>query len=198
MTDLKIMAEPSREGESCRFTFESPIYENVAASFPTKESAAGSPLAEMIFALQGVSRVSITPNRVVVNIGEPLADWRPLAKEIAQNIRAHHVSGQPAVSPDKLGNPIKDLEIGKKVQDLIDTEINPGVGAHGGFVSLLDVKNGLVYLQLGGGCQGCGMADVTLKHGIETIFREKVPEVVGVIDQTDHAGGSNPYYSPGK
>ena len=85
-----------------------------------------------------------------------------------------------------------------KVQELIDTMINPAVAGHGGFVELLDVKDNKVYLQLGGGCQGCGAADVTLKSGIERLIKEELPEVDEVLDATDHAAGQNPYYTPAK
>jgi Fe/S biogenesis protein NfuA len=85
-----------------------------------------------------------------------------------------------------------------KVQELIDSTINPAVAGHGGWVQLLDVKDNKVYIQLGGGCQGCGMADVTLKAGIERLIKEEIPEVEEVLDTTDHAAGANPYYTPGK
>ncbi len=95
-------------------------------------------------------------------------------------------------------NPLWDDPKAKAVQEAIDTKINPGVAAHGGFVTLLDVKDDIAYVALGGGCQGCGMANVTLKQGIEVIIREAVPEIHQVVDTTDHAGGTNPYYQPSK
>jgi Fe/S biogenesis protein NfuA len=85
-----------------------------------------------------------------------------------------------------------------RVQELIDSTINPAVAGHGGFVELIDIQDSRVYLQLGGGCQGCGMSDVTLKAGIERLIKEEIPEVAEVVDTTDHASGSNPYYTPGK
>jgi Fe/S biogenesis protein NfuA len=81
---------------------------------------------------------------------------------------------------------------------LLDTAINPAVAGHGGMVSLLDVKDNTVYLQMGGGCQGCGAADVTLRQGVERMIREEVPEVLEIIDLTDHAAGQNPYYAASK
>jgi len=89
-------------------------------------------------------------------------------------------------------------ELKTKVQELIDTMINPAVAGHGGFVELIDVQDNRVYLQMGGGCQGCGAAVVTLKSGIERLIKEEIPEVIEVLDTTDHAAGSNPYYTPGK
>ena len=95
-------------------------------------------------------------------------------------------------------NPLWADPVALAVQRLLDEEINPAVAAHGGFVALLDVREQRAYIQLGGGCQGCGMADVTLKQGIEVRIRERIPEIVEVVDTTDHAGGSNPYYRPSK
>ena len=89
-------------------------------------------------------------------------------------------------------------ELATKVQELLDSTINPAVAGHGGFVQLIDVKDNKVYLQLGGGCQGCGAADITLKSGIERLIKEELPEVEEVLDTTDHGAGTNPYYVPGK
>ncbi len=86
----------------------------------------------------------------------------------------------------------------KAVQAVLDTQINPSVAGHGGYVALLDVKGSTAYIALGGGCQGCGMADVTLKQGIEVAIRNAVPEIEQVLDTTDHAAGENPYYQPSK
>jgi len=94
--------------------------------------------------------------------------------------------------------PLDNQTIRDKVQKILDEMINPAVAGHGGFVELLDVKENIVYLMLGGGCQGCGMVNVTLKQGIEATLRDEIPQIAGVVDQTDHAGGNNPYYQPSK
>ena len=90
------------------------------------------------------------------------------------------------------------VELKTRVQELIDSMINPAVAGHGGYVELIDVQDNRVYLQMGGGCQGCGAADITLKSGIERLIKEELPEVTEVLDTTDHAAGNNPYYTPGK
>ena len=105
-----------------------------------------------------------------------------------------HGSGFKIDNPNPLWTDHKAL----KVQEIIDTKINPAVAAHGGQVTLLDVKDDVVYIKLGGGCQGCGMVDVTLKQGIEVMIKEALPEITQIIDSTDHAGGKNPYYQPSK
>lgn len=93
---------------------------------------------------------------------------------------------------------MEDSEIKERVQKLLDSAVNPAVAMHGGQISLIEVKEGVVYLQMGGGCQGCGAADVTLRAGVEGMIKEEIPEVAGVMDTTDHAAGANPYYAPAK
>ncbi|MCH8097799.1 MAG: NifU family protein [Proteobacteria bacterium] len=84
------------------------------------------------------------------------------------------------------------------ILQVLEERINPSVASHGGHISLVDVQDDTVYIRLEGGCQGCGMADVTLKQGIEVEIKRVVPQITTVLDTTDHAGGSNPYYEPGK
>lgn len=81
-----------------------------------------------------------------------------------------------------------------RVRQVIEERINPGVASHGGQVTLVDVRDNVVYLEMSGGCQGCGMAAVTLKQGIERMLREAVPEVEAIEDVTDHKAGTNPYF----
>ena len=92
--------------------------------------------------------------------------------------------------------PSNTAPLHERVQYIIDNEINPNLASHGGFVSLDNiVDNGIVLLRFGGGCHGCGMADVTLKSGIEKTLLQQCPDITAVRDATDHALGENPYYS---
>ena len=84
--------------------------------------------------------------------------------------------------------------LARAVQEVLDRQINPGVGSHGGMVTLVEVRDGAAYLRFGGGCQGCAAVDVTLKHGVETAIRAAVPQVTAIVDATDHEAGTNPYY----
>ena len=87
--------------------------------------------------------------------------------------------------------------LARAVQEVLDRQINPGVGSHGGMVSLVDVKDGTAYMRFGGGCQGCAAVDVTLKQGVETAIRAAVPAISAIVDVTDHDAGANPYYQHG-
>jgi Fe-S cluster biogenesis protein NfuA len=99
---------------------------------------------------------------------------------------------------DALPKPGLETPEGVAVQRILDEQINPAVAGHGGHIALVDVKDDTAYIRLEGGCQGCGMADVTLKQGVETTIMREVPTIAAVLDVTDHAGGSNPYFQPGK
>ena len=94
----------------------------------------------------------------------------------------------------------KPLEgpLADRVQQAIEQYVNPGVAQHGGRVTLVDVRDNIVYLRMGGGCQGCGMASVTLSQGIERILREQVPEITGIEDVTNHSEGDSPYFTAEK
>jgi Fe/S biogenesis protein NfuA len=108
------------------------------------------------------------------------------------------VGGQLSVKAPyiKGSAPKADAPLQQRVQHIIETEINPNLASHGGFVSLEDiVDNSIVVLRFGGGCHGCGMADVTLKSGIEKTLLQQCPDIVAVKDVTDHALGENPYYA---
>jgi Fe-S cluster biogenesis protein NfuA len=99
---------------------------------------------------------------------------------------------------DAMPKPGLDTEEGRAIRRLLDERINPQVASHGGHIALVDVQDDTVYIRLEGGCQGCGMADVTLKQGVATEIQAVVPTINSVLDVTDHAGGTNPYYQPGK
>jgi Fe/S biogenesis protein NfuA len=87
--------------------------------------------------------------------------------------------------------------VARAVQEVLDRQINPGVGSHGGMVTLVEVKDGTAYMRFGGGCQGCAAVDVTLKQGVETAVRASVPSISAIVDVTDHEAGVNPYYQHG-
>ena len=105
-------------------------------------------------------------------------------------------------SPEIFGNPdeMPELtgELAEKVQTVLESQINPAIASHGGVAQLVGVEGQDVYLKLGGGCQGCGMAQVTLTQGIETSLRDAIPEIGNIIDATDHASGDNPYFESAK
>lgn len=103
-------------------------------------------------------------------------------------------------SPAMGAGPRGDLTgpLADQVQIVLREQVNPAIASHGGMAELVSVDGSTAYLRLGGGCQGCGMAQVTLKQGIERILLESIPELTGVVDVTDHASGTDPFYQAAK
>ena len=117
-----------------------------------------------------------------------------------ENMLRNYVPEVEAVKDyrDALSKPGLETPEGKAILAILEKQINPSVASHGGHISLVDVQDDTAYIRLEGGCQGCGMADVTLKQGVATEIQRVVPSIINVLDVTDHAGGGNPYYQPGK
>jgi Fe/S biogenesis protein NfuA len=89
-------------------------------------------------------------------------------------------------------------DMAQRVLAVLEEQVNPSIAMHGGRADLVAVEEDIVYLRLSGGCQGCGLATVTLSQGIEVALRDALPEIVSVVDVTDHASGANPFYEPAK
>ncbi|MDQ2647943.1 MAG: NifU family protein [Actinomycetota bacterium] len=99
--------------------------------------------------------------------------------------------------PDPLSGKHLELtgDIAEKVQQLLTQQINPGLASHGGFAELKGVEDTVVYVTMGGGCQGCAVSAMTLRDGIARSIKDAIPEVTDVIDTTDHEAGENPFYT---
>jgi Fe/S biogenesis protein NfuA len=130
----------------------------------------------------GMSRDLLNPGMIITNPNRPAPP--PAAARPA-----------PAAPP-----PTGDLSgpVAQQVLQVLEVQINPSIASHGGRADLVAVEDDTAYLRLSGGCQGCGMAAVTLGQGIEVAIREAVPEIAKVVDVTDHASGTNPYYEAAK
>jgi len=197
MSEIAIKAEPA-DNHRCTFTLNVPLMNTGARRFASAAEAAGSPLAEVLFAVPGVTDVLVSGPTVTVTKRDT-APWQIAGKAVGAAIRAALASGAPLFAPKPVAaDPSADDALFDKVSMIFDSKINPMVAGHGGRVELIDVQDHVVLLRMQGGCQGCGMASVTLRQGIETTLREIAPEIAAVVDVTDHATGDNPYFASAK
>ncbi|MBO38414.1 MAG: hypothetical protein CMM75_04450 [Rhodospirillaceae bacterium] len=113
-----------------------------------------------------------------------------------ENMLRHYIPEVERVADwrDAIPKPGMDTDEARAIQEVLETRINPSVAGHGGHISLIDVDDARAYIRMEGGCQGCGMANVTLKEGVVVEIQKVVPTIKEVLDVTDHAGGSNPYF----
>jgi NFU1 iron-sulfur cluster scaffold homolog, mitochondrial len=200
--EIRITAEPV-DNHRCKFVVSQPLHAGVRR-FASADEAKGSPLAEAIFAIPagGVTEVIVSGTIVTVVKDNP-APWQAVGKAVGAAIRSAVAAGGQAVAPAPkpahgAGAAVNDDALYEQVAKVFDEQVNPMVARHGGRVELIDVQDAVVMLRMGGGCQGCGMADVTLRQGIEGMLGQLVPEVRGIVDITDHTTGANPYFQASK
>jgi Fe-S cluster biogenesis protein NfuA len=194
---VSIRAEASlADPDSYKFTVSCSLHPGGPWFFASPKAAAGSPLVERLFALGGVASVLIAGN--VLTLGKaPGAAWTGLKAAIGATIRGQLLSGLPAILETAApgGTPARsDAELGVAIQELLDREVNRSIANHGGKISLVDVRDGQLFITMGGGCQGCASSQVTLRQGFEVMVKRVAPEITTIVDSTDHAAGKQPFY----
>lgn len=194
---IAIRAETSfADPNACRFTVDRRVHRGGPFFFDSERSAAGSPLVSQLFALNGVASVLVSER--VVTVGKrPDVGWDGLKVRIGSTIRRQLQSGVPAIleaSSATAAGGRDDAGLREVVQELLDREVNPPIAAHGGKISIVDLRERTLYITMTGGCQGCAASQVTLRQGFEVMLRRVAPEIVDVVDTTDHSRGANPFY----
>ena len=160
----------------------------------------GTPKAETCLAFCNLAETSSDDLHIQLKLIDLFIEKRSLdfLTDAHINFDQDNFDGQLTIKAPhaRLPNIKDDSPIEDKINYILYNEINPMLASHGGEVSLIEFNDkSEVILQFGGGCQGCGMAQVTLTQGIEASLREAVPEIGNIIDATDHAAGENPYFA---
>lgn len=194
--DIKIKAQVDKDARTCRFMLDRPVFEGLSAWFPEKHwTKDASPLAEKLFGVDGVGAVLLHDTTITITRADGNnRGWKDIATEVGGIVRTHLKANEPVVSDAFRAGIPPEEEVRRKIQMVLDLEINPGIAAHSGVVTLERVQGNSVYLTMGGGCQGCAASSITLRQGIHTAFRRAVPEVGAIYDETDHKSGTNPYF----
>lgn len=161
-----------------------------------------SPLGSKIFGFPWVNSVEIKPKEIIIK-REDWVEWDMLAEPVKDMIDHHFTLYDEQDEIEENQEPkqkaVKETQIpahAKPIHDFIQEAINPQLAQHGGNVELIDFQNGVLYLEMQGGCQGCGMAAQTMRDGIEVAIKNEFPEVVELKDITNHSEGESPYYAP--
>ncbi len=194
---VSIRAEASlADPDTCKFIVSCTVHLGGPFFFGNKEGAAGSPLAERLFALPGVANVLIAES-VVTICKEPLAPWLGMKAAIGMAIRTQLLSGVPAILEIHAHTGTQgrsDAELNTVVQELLDKEVNRSIANHGGKISIVEILQGKLFITMSGGCQGCASSQVTLRQGFEVMLKRVAPEIEEIVDTTNHAAGKKPFY----
>jgi Fe-S cluster biogenesis protein NfuA len=193
MTDLRTYTA-SGSDRILRFVLESetPLLGPGRHRFATPEEAQAHPVAAAVMSVPGVQEVILEGNAVIVLRRGDLP-WEALEDRISYAIGTA-VGLDREGAADAVGEALPDDQIFDLVARILERDINPAVAGHGGKVELIDVQDATIIVRMMGGCQGCGMANVTLRQGIEAQLRRVIPGLRGLRDITDHASGTNPYF----
>jgi len=193
---IRIKAQPSADGQACSFMANRMLCRGFSWWFDSVSVAEDCPLAATIFALPSIDSVLLDGSVLTVNLAaDARVQWPSLAAEIGALIRAHLEAGRDVVAKHVIDSIPDEATVRRDVQRVVDEEINPGIAAHSGVITLDSVQGNSVRITMGGGCQGCSAADVTLKSGIHRAFRDAVPRLGAIYDDTDHEAGTNPFFA---
>lgn len=193
---IKIRGEFTADPAVCNFLIDRPVLQDWTLIFRSVDDGLGSPLIDELFKVEGVAKVQVHNDRITVTKDVDL-DWPLLARNIVPAIRRGLTSGSSPISSDAIEavRSASPEDLASRIEELFAKHINPALDSHGGWVKLIKIQDRDVYIEMGGGCQGCSASQMTLRHGIESSIREIAPSVREVIDVTDHAAGANPYYT---
>ena len=195
---ITIKAETAiADPDTCKFTVSTIVQAGGPFFFTDTVQAASAPLAATLFELPGVASVLIADNTVSINKSADTS-WQTLKAAIGAAIRTKLLSGSPAVLATAVAAQAQGRSsevVREVVQDILDREVNRSIASHGGEISIVDLREGQLYIRMSGGCQGCASSEATLKQGFEVMVKRAAPEITEIIDVTDHQSGQKPYYS---
>jgi Fe-S cluster biogenesis protein NfuA len=208
MEHMQIKGVPSRSADVFFFTASVELLPGQTTECSSAEEARGSELFENLFHLPWVIHAAAEGRALIVKKRPGSADWRVLAPEVAEIIRELHRQERPLFSKNFLKSivqkkagfetPIDQTKLNnpaaRRIQEILDRSISPSLAMHGGKVTLVDLKDGKVYLSFGGGCQGCAQITNTVRDGVERLLLSEVSGLKGVVDVTNHTAGKNPFF----
>jgi Fe-S cluster biogenesis protein NfuA len=195
--NVAIKARIEDGSDTCTFMVDRPLLPGFSFFCKDKDTAyACAPLAAALFdACTKVGHVLIMGTNVTVaGPARDEAEWEQFARDAGAVIREHLKSGKAVVLPEVIAQIPGEEEIRRELQEVIDREINPGIASHSGVITLNRVLGNTAYITMGGGCQGCAASSVTLRQGVDKSFRDAVPLLGALLDETDHSAGENPYF----
>ena len=194
---IRIKAQIDPSGEKITLMVDRPLLKGHSCWCGNRaEAEARSPLALALFNIGGLATAQLLETNVMVTRdGTGSERGEDFAKRLGAALRVHIESGAPVVAEEFLAGMPNEDAIREGLQRVIDDEINPGIAAHSGNLTLTRVSGNTAYITMGGGCQGCAASSITLRQGVEQSFRAAVPHLGALLDETDHTAGANPFFT---
>lgn len=203
VTAIAITAETSVvDPDSCKFTVDRVLHPGGPFAYRDIDPNDDAPLVARLFGLGQITHVLIAGPTVTVSKSSA-ASWDTLRRRIGAAIREHLTAGSPVIidsgadsgAPGASGR--SDRQIRAAIDDLLTRTVNPSIASHGGMITVVDLTDGVLSIEMSGGCQGCSSSTATLRDGFEKMARLVAPEIATIVDTTDHASGTAPFHPPG-
>lgn len=183
------------DGATITFMLGGPLLEGYSLWVQSREDAAQSPLAQRLFEVEGVEGIFLYDVYLtLLRRRDTAPDLDALVADALQRLRGHIAAGAPAIAPEYLKSLPGEAEIRARLQDVLDTEINPVIAEHDGRIDIERIEGNTVYVSMSGGCQGCAASALTMQQFVDEAFRRAVPCLGAILDMTDHEAGLDPYY----
>jgi Fe-S cluster biogenesis protein NfuA len=191
---IHITAEPQVLAQNCLYRVDRSLYVGTIYVSDLEVAKDFVPIAGAILEqVEGVRGVRIANAEILVTMNQVPEDWRIPAKTTGAAIRQFLESGGRAVAENADQHLTGNDLVRARAQKIVDDQLNPGLASHGGWVEIQASDGTDLFMNMGGGCQGCGSAAATMRQGVEASIRNEVPEIGSIFDSTDHAAGANPY-----
>jgi Fe-S cluster biogenesis protein NfuA len=193
---IQMKMEPINDS-TAKFVLSRSVADFIGQKFFTQKDASDSPVAAALLKVPGIVAVELLGNEVTAVKSGDAPDWDTIKPSIYKAVNIMNEKAIESTDSAPADSKADDITF-KLVDQMFREHINPALAGHGGSVELIDVQDGIVVVRMMGGCQGCGMARVTLQEGVEVTLKKAIPAVKGVRDITDHAAGANPYAGGGQ
>lgn len=191
---IRITAEPQVIPTNCLFRVDRSLSVTTLYTSDPTWAQEWMPLAAALFAADAdVRGVRVADAEVLISLAAVPKDWRETARTLGSALRNHLQAGGVVAKEGAADAMVGDDLVRQQAQTIIDRDLNPSLASHGGWVEIQASRGPDLYITMGGGCQGCGSAAMTMKQGVEVALRNGVPGIGAIHDATDHAAGANPY-----
>jgi Fe/S biogenesis protein NfuA len=183
---MAFMAQGEGEAEALRIAMEgSPVAPEFELTLVSPEERRGDERE-----IDGGGFTVLVAESQASALEDAVVDFVERVNESGFEVRTRALAGENGGA--RPGSP--EGPVAERVREVLDGQVNPAIAAHGGVITLVDVRGTEIFLEMSGGCQGCAMSRMTLRQGVEKMLRQAVPELTAVHDVTDHAGGTTPYF----
>ncbi len=182
------------ESDTCVLSVNRTLTHGNPTYYANAIEAQANPLARKILQVEALEAILLQANSVTLLKPVDGEEWTAVQADVKAVVEEHFSGLDDLSNANSADMNLSEEELSKEIQLVLDEEVNPMVKSHGGVISVQAVHGSTLFIHMGGGCQGCAMSTATLKQGVEGVVMGRFPQIEQILDSTDHAAGTNPYF----